>query len=123
MASPGGVWSQMGMFGLGVHLGVGVAVGCGSGVGSGLGGTRGSGKPGSGTAARVCELRQSAPYGPEVAPAGTGVTITVAFEALESTALTSTRSPIRSPTAIAVKRTMTPAAKTIVAKRFVGSKG
>jgi hypothetical protein len=118
----GGVWSQIGIFGFGVHVGEGIGVGvCGS-VGSGLGGTRGSGNRGSAAAASACVRFQSGPYAPVVG-AGTGVMNGVCPSEPPFAASTMTRSPIRSPRRMAARRTKTPAARTAVTKRFDESMG
>ncbi len=109
-----GVWSQIGMLGLSVRVGsgVGVGFGVGGGVGSGLGGTRVSGNPGSPAAERVCERFQSGPYGPWLC-CGCGVRVTTGTElSICSLARPRTRSPMRSPRAIAARSTSTPAAST-----------
>ncbi len=89
-----GTWSQIGTLGLGVGVRFTVTgFGVGGSVGRGLGGTRGSGNPGSGAAARVCERFQSGPYGSFVA-VGAGVMIGIAAGP-EPAACPSTRSPMR----------------------------
>lgn len=115
------------IFGVGVGVasvgcGVGVRFGGGGSVGGGTGGTRGSGKPGS-VAAVITSVRfQLGPYGDALFCTGAGVTVTGAMLSRRfSVTCPMTRSPARSPSAIAAMSTAIPSARTMVIKRFDGS--
>lgn len=107
---------------VGIMSGRGVNLGGGKGVGSGAGGTRGSGKPGSGAAAMTSVRFQSGPYGAALALGDAGVTVTGAMLCNRfSVTWPMTRSPARSPIAMAATKTTMPSDITIVANRFDGS--